>query len=77
MKNCGAIFDIDKKTEEIKKLEDKTLADNFWLDNEKAQEIIRQLNAVKEWTEAWGECKALLDDIKILYELYDEDEGAD
>jgi len=77
LKNCGAIFDIDKKTEEIKKLEDKTLADNFWLDNEKAQEIIRQLNAVKEWTEAWGECKALLDDIKILYELYDEDEGAD
>ncbi|MBN1406511.1 MAG: peptide chain release factor 2 [Calditrichaceae bacterium] len=70
-------LDIDKKTEEIKKLEDKTLADNFWLDNEKAQEIIRQLNAVKEWTEAWGECKALLDDIKILYELYDEDEGAD
>ena len=77
LKNYGAIFDIDKKNEEIKKLEEKTLADNFWLDNEKAQEIIKQLNSIKEWTETWDECKALLDDVEILYELYQEEEGSE
>ncbi|MEJ2543639.1 MAG: peptide chain release factor 2 [Calditrichaceae bacterium] len=68
-------LDIDSKNEEIKKLEAKTLADNFWLDNEKAQEIIKQLNAIKEWTQTWDECKALLDDVEILYELYQEEES--
>jgi peptide chain release factor 2 len=77
LKNYGAIFDIDKKNEEINKLEQKTLADNFWLDNEKAQEIIRQINSIKEWTETWDECKALLDDVQILYELYQEEEASD
>lgn len=77
LKNCGAIFDLDKKNEEIKRLEEKTLADNFWLDNEKAQEIIKQLNSIKEWTETWDECKALLDDVEILYELYQEEEGSE
>jgi peptide chain release factor 2 len=77
LKNYGAIFDIDKKNEEINKLEQKTLADNFWLDNEKAQEIIRQINSIKEWTETWEECKALLDDVQILYELYQEEEASD
>ena len=77
MKNYGAIFDIDKKNEEINKLEQKTLADNFWFDNEKAQEIIKQINSIKEWTETWDECKALLDDVQILYELYQEEEASD
>ncbi len=77
LKNYGAIFDIDKKNEEINKLEEKTLADNFWLDNEKAQEIIKQINSIKEWTETWDECKALLDDVQILYELYKEEEAPD
>ena len=77
LKNYGVIFDLDKKNEKLNKLEQLTLADNFWLDNEKAQEIIKQTNSIKEWTETWDECKALLDDIEILYELYQEEEASD
>ena len=77
MKNCGVIFDLDKRNEEIKKLEQQTLEDDFWLDNEKAQGILKQINSQKEWTETWDECKSLLDDVEILYELFQEEEGSD
>lgn len=77
MKNYGVIFDLEKKYNEIKELEQQTLADDFWQDNEKAQEILKQINAVKEWTDAWKECKALLDDAEILYELYQEEQGSE
>ena len=42
MKNCGVIFDLDKRNEKIKNLEQQTLADDFWQDNEKAQDILKQ-----------------------------------
>lgn len=77
LKIYGVIFDLDKQNDKIKILEEKTLADNFWLDNEKAQEILKQLNSLKEWTESWKECKTLLDDIEILYELFQEEENTD
>jgi len=74
-KNYGVIFDIDQKNEKLKELESKTLADDFWLDNEKAQEILKDINAIKEWTDRWKECRELLDDIEILYELYQEEQS--
>lgn len=77
LKNCGVIFDLDKKNEEIQKLEQQTIADDFWLDNEKAQEVLKKINSLKDWTETWEKCKSLLDDIEILYELFQEEEGSD
>ena len=77
LKNYGVIFDLDKRNDKIKILEEKTLAADFWLDNEKAQEVLKQINSLKEWTETWKECKALLDDVEILYELFQEEEGSD
>ena len=77
LKNCGVIFDLDKKNEEIQKLEQQTIADDFWLDNEKAQEVLKKINSLKDWTETWEKCKSLLDDIEILYELFQDEEGSD
>ncbi|MEJ2055005.1 MAG: peptide chain release factor 2, partial [Calditrichaceae bacterium] len=74
LEKLRSYLDLDHKREELKKLEDKTLADSFWQDNEKAQEVLKQINNIKEWTGTWDECKLLLDDIEILYELYREEQ---
>jgi peptide chain release factor 2 len=49
------------------------LNDNFWSDNEKAQDVLKQINVRKEWVDAWNACKAQLDDTEIFYEIYNED----
>lgn len=55
----------------------KTLADNFWLDNEKAQDVLKEINSRKDWVEGWNNCKSELDDIEILVELQREEPDAD
>ena len=44
----GGHFDLDSKQEEIKKLEEETQASDFWNDSNKAQEVIDNLNSLKE-----------------------------
>jgi len=45
---CGGYFDIPKKKEEIKKLENITLDINFWNDKDNATKVIDELNTNKD-----------------------------
>ena len=45
---CGGYFDIPKKKEEIKKLENITLDTNFWNDKDNATKVIDELNTNKD-----------------------------
>ena len=74
---CGVIFDLDKKKTEISKLEQQTIADDFWQDNEKAQAVLQEINLRKAWVEAWSGCKQALDDFEVLAEFYEEDPTAE
>ncbi|MGD9898913.1 MAG: peptide chain release factor 2 [Calditrichaceae bacterium] len=67
-------LDLDKKDEELKALEQKTLADDFWQDNELAQAVFKEINQKKEWVDKWNACKAQFDDIEILIELQKEED---
>jgi len=71
------IFDLDLKENEIKEFEKKTLADNFWQDNEKAQAVLKEINIRKAWIDSWNECQKELDDIEVLAEFYEEDPDKD
>ena len=46
---------------------------NFWNDNEKAQSVLKQMNDLKAWTEAWNGLKGQQEDIEILLELAKEE----
>jgi len=67
------IFDIDKKKDEIRELEQKTAQDGFWNDQAKAQETLRAINLRKAWVESWQRAQAEIDDAKILFEMFEED----
>ena len=41
--NCGGLFDVDKKQEEIKNLEDEMNSVDFWNNKSKADEVISNM----------------------------------
>ena len=45
--NSGGPFDLDLKKEQIENYEVKMSDPNFWDDNEKAQAVIGEMNAIK------------------------------
>jgi peptide chain release factor 2 len=51
--NYEVIFEIEKKSEEIQKLEADTLKTGFWSDKDKAQEVMRDINVRKNSVELW------------------------
>jgi len=58
-------------------LEKQTINDSFWLDNEKAQAVLKEITMRKQWLEAWNEGRAHLDDLEVLAEFYEEEADAD
>ncbi len=65
-------LDLDRKEEQAKDLEAKTLTNGFWDDNVAAQKTLVQLKEIKDWIESWNELKRLVDDTTGLIELADE-----
>ena len=70
----GGHFDISKKTDEIKKLEEKMNKPNFWDDQNKANDICQKLSNLKKEVSEYNE---LENDINDLIELIDISEEED
>ncbi len=69
------IFDIDKRTENIKQLEAQTAEDGFWNDQEAAQKVLKQINQHKNWVEAWQNVAQLIEDARVLLEMLEEEDS--
>lgn len=67
--NFGGIFDIANKKARIEELELLTIKPDFWNDNEKAQEILKEINQLKTWTEAWDALYRSADELAQFLEL--------
>jgi peptide chain release factor 2 len=72
----GGFFDIDAKERQIKTLEEKTTAENFWSDNDAAQKILKEIAQLKSWTDAYAKIEKKVtgekETIEIAAELADE-----
>ncbi|HKL34922.1 MAG TPA: peptide chain release factor 2 [Salegentibacter sp.] len=68
---------MDAKKIEISNQEEKTFAPDFWDDPKKAEVIMRDLNAEKQWVEEFEKSQMLVDDLEVLYEFFKEDEASD
>lgn len=74
---CGGIFDLAKKEERVKILEEEMNDPQFWSDNERAQKIINESNDLKEWTFPYEQVSRRLEDAASLLEEVDEEKEAD
>jgi len=76
-KSYEAIFEIDKKNEEIKQLEQETLKPDFWNDRDKAQQTMREINQRKTKVEQWqalADKAAYIDEILTLSEAEQDEQ---
>jgi peptide chain release factor 2 len=78
--SLGGIFDLDKRQEELTKLEERVAQPNFW-DNqairpvgEEAQAVLKQLSQIKEFLQPWLDLEKKLEDLHIFVELASEEE---
>jgi peptide chain release factor 2 len=68
----GGFFDIPKKEFRVKELEELSQADNFWNDNTKAQEVLRERSNCQRNIDQQKKLDNLLSDAQAIFELADE-----
>lgn len=67
------LFDIEKLKKESKELEDKSSAPEFWEDNTKAQEILRQKKTVDQRISAFSSLEKAMENLEFSMELWELD----
>ncbi|WP_145947964.1 peptide chain release factor 2 [Paenibacillus sp. Y412MC10] len=71
--NLRGSLDLDLKQEMISNFEEKMSAPDFWDDNEKAQSVIAEMNAVKSSVDEYEKLQQEYDDASMMAELADEE----
>jgi peptide chain release factor 2 len=75
--NSGGIFDIEGKQENIQTLEKQSAQPEFWNDNEKAQDVLKELTMLKDWDDAWSRIDAKHKELMLLLDLAREEQDQD
>jgi peptide chain release factor 2 len=71
--NYGGFFDLDQRENKIANLESQTTVENFWNDNMRAQQIMQEIAAEKNWVETWKKLNAQCEDLHMLLEIAEEE----
>ncbi|RME56592.1 MAG: peptide chain release factor 2, partial [Deltaproteobacteria bacterium] len=71
-KTSGGFFDLPGKKAQIAILERRTMQPDFWQDQEKARDVMKELNGHKSWLSTWETLSRLREDCRTLLELADE-----
>ncbi|MBT5170163.1 MAG: peptide chain release factor 2 [Opitutales bacterium] len=70
-------LDVDGKTVEIAKFDEKMAAEGFWNDQKAAQEVIAEANKLKRVVNSLTEFRAKLEDAQGMEELLEEEDVED
>jgi len=78
LSRSGGIFDVEGRRTRVEELEKLTAAPEFWNDQEKAQQILKEQNTARSVVARWDAAHAALEDAEALFELAreEEDEGS-
>ena len=75
LKNSGGIFDLDKREQEIQRLNQVMSEQGFWNNQTKSQEIIRQLKRHKSVVDPWQKLRTQYDDLAELIDIASSDDA--
>ena len=67
--NCGGIFDLVSKKQDLEELRTKSLSINFWDDNTKATSILRKISRLEHDLDLWANLEQRHDDLEVLFEF--------
>jgi peptide chain release factor 2 len=68
------VFDVTQKEGQIEKLERISLDENFWNEQEKARETLKNKNKLEIIVASWRKLKNDIDDAEILFNLASEED---
>ncbi len=77
MLHLGGLFDFEAIKQQIALLEEKMLAPDFWEDSQAAQQVIDELNGLKETYESFENLTKIGDDIELMVEMLEEEMDQD
>ena len=69
----GGLFDVDAKRKKILNLEQEMIKETFWNDKNRAEEIIDELNSLKQITDSIEEAKDKIDSNSALIDSIEND----
>ncbi|MFN3588088.1 MAG: peptide chain release factor 2 [Spirosomataceae bacterium] len=64
------IFDYDSRVEKLGDLENQQAQPEFWGDSEHAQKVVKEIQTLKNWTEAYEEADTAIGDLETLHEFF-------
>ncbi len=73
----GGLFDLDEKQERIAELDEIMTDPDFWNNQEKAQTVINESNALKEQVNTFLKLEGEFEDLEVSYELVKEEDDED
>ncbi len=74
-RNCGTLFDYDRKREQVRGLEDRMASADFWNNQETAQAVVQELKGLNSLVKPLEELSRSSNEIATLVEMGDEDES--
>lgn len=68
------VFEVDKKTKRLEKLQSETLSDKFWEDSARAQDVTREINEIKDIIYKICSLEEKIDNARLAIEILKEEE---
>ena len=72
-----AIFDVAGKLAKIEEKEAISLQADFWEHPEQAQKILKEISALKVWTDAFQQLEEKVGEVEVLFEFQKEGEATE
>ncbi|HYA13579.1 MAG TPA: peptide chain release factor 2 [Syntrophales bacterium] len=71
--HLGECLDVTQKESKIKELEKMSLSENFWNEQEKARDTLKNKNKLEMIVDGWRKLKNSIDDVEIFFNLASEE----
>ncbi|MEQ6377595.1 peptide chain release factor 2 [Bacillaceae bacterium S4-13-58] len=75
--NFRGSLDLDQKKARIQELDEQMVDSDFWNDQQAAQQVINESNALKDQVHVFEEHEETFENLQLTYELLKEEEEAD
>ena len=66
VETLGRCIAVEAKREEVAKMQEKTLAADFWDDPKEAEKFLKEMSGVKFWVTGFDKVAAAVDDLNVL-----------
>ncbi|MFO7575483.1 MAG: peptide chain release factor 2 [Bacteroidales bacterium] len=68
-------LDVEERIKQVEEKEAITREPGFWSDPETAEELMKEISAIKSWITSYERVRSAVDDLQVIYDFYKEGEA--